>query len=675
MTRICLFILLFMVCVNLIIPSKIITAAHQATPIAAEGVLDLSKWSLEQNGTIRLNGDWYFYWGQLLEPHEVTSPPSYAEVPSSWNKLQSKLPFISNEGYATYYLHVKLHPDEASKVRALYIPKIASAYTLWIDGLEVAREGEVATSFEAFVPMHRSDVVYFTPNSPEFDLVIQVANFDNRKGGIWDSLTFGTVDAINKSRELNMMLQMLVVGMLIIMGIYYLSIYLFQRQSKSMLFFGLFCVAITIRTLIVGDVLILSSASNVDWTLLKRIEYLSENVAYLTIVFFLKNLYPHEVHRYFVYSASMITSVYSSVVLFASVGTFTSYMPLMMVIIALSGFYLLYVYFMAAKRKREGAALGLVFGLVFFLTIMNDYLFHNNIIHSIDLMAYGFIVFLIAQIIIITINYSNLFKKVDKLTLEVHELNQGLERKLHERTKELVATNRHLVKLENTRKQLLANVAYDLGTPLSAIHRYLSMVKDGKIQGNDPAVFPIMMKQISDLHDLTQDLYELSKLEMNKATFHKEQIGVLNFLEKVYEKHQANSNIHLADIQYEAFSNVYIYIDIDTTFRAFDRLIQSGLEDSFGERKIILSLGCNAEREAVFTIEVHDFCITEEEIAELFVRYYESRKVNSASTGLELVLAKEIIEKQGGAITAEKNGDDIFAFRLTFPVVQTKSLV
>ncbi|MHB8067895.1 MAG: ATP-binding protein [Desulfobaccales bacterium] len=50
---------------------------QETAPLARHGVLDLSGWDLEQDGTVNLAGEWEFYWGQLLTPadfHQARLP-------------------------------------------------------------------------------------------------------------------------------------------------------------------------------------------------------------------------------------------------------------------------------------------------------------------------------------------------------------------------------------------------------------------------------------------------------------------------------------------------------------------------------------------------------------------------------------------------------------------------
>ena len=72
-----------------------------------KGVLDLRKSSFSEK--IPLNGEWYFYWNQLLSPRkENVSKGTIVDFPMTWNKheqIGKKLPAI---GYASYSLTVLL---------------------------------------------------------------------------------------------------------------------------------------------------------------------------------------------------------------------------------------------------------------------------------------------------------------------------------------------------------------------------------------------------------------------------------------------------------------------------------------------------------------------------------------------------------------------------------------
>lgn len=85
-------------------------------PKAANGILDLTGWDFAHNGPVELNGDWEFYWEQLLTPEDFRGEGSnlnkhLISIPRSWNSYEIDAQPIAGEGYATFRLKVLLPPD------------------------------------------------------------------------------------------------------------------------------------------------------------------------------------------------------------------------------------------------------------------------------------------------------------------------------------------------------------------------------------------------------------------------------------------------------------------------------------------------------------------------------------------------------------------------------------
>ena len=77
-------------------------------PKAEQGVIDLSHWNPASAGPVRLDGQWGFHWGQLLEPADFsTARPSggdFIRVPGVWKDHDTGGEALSGLGYATYRL-------------------------------------------------------------------------------------------------------------------------------------------------------------------------------------------------------------------------------------------------------------------------------------------------------------------------------------------------------------------------------------------------------------------------------------------------------------------------------------------------------------------------------------------------------------------------------------------
>ena len=98
-------------------------------PKAEKGILDLTQWQFEENGVIKLDGQWEFYWNQLLEPHQLKDAgipmTGYIDVPGTWNHYNVDHKELSGYGFATYRLHFITEADERL---GLKIPRVFTSY-------------------------------------------------------------------------------------------------------------------------------------------------------------------------------------------------------------------------------------------------------------------------------------------------------------------------------------------------------------------------------------------------------------------------------------------------------------------------------------------------------------------------------------------------------------------
>jgi hypothetical protein len=104
---------------------------------AKKGVLDLR--TLNLNGQpVNLNGEWRFYWRQLLWPGDSTfRTPDYVSYPSLWNKIKLHGQTLPVEGYATYSLTILLPKNRPHLT--LLMPDVYCSYRLFInDSLSLA---------------------------------------------------------------------------------------------------------------------------------------------------------------------------------------------------------------------------------------------------------------------------------------------------------------------------------------------------------------------------------------------------------------------------------------------------------------------------------------------------------------------------------------------------------
>ncbi|MBT4502451.1 MAG: 7TM-DISM domain-containing protein, partial [Gemmatimonadetes bacterium] len=252
--------------------------AGKAPPRAIEGVLDLSDWDFEEDGVVRLNGEWEFYWEQLLESGDFSGErqparTGFYRVPSLWNDYPIEGKKFPGDGYATFRLKVEL--GDPQQVHALRIMVMSTAYRIWVDGVFLASNGQVGTSPETSIPQSLPQTVIFRPDGSTADIVLQISNFAHRKGGFWDVVELGVEKQIHQKQKLKQAYEGFLFGSLLIMAFYHFGLFGLRRKDPSTLYFGLFCLLIGARVLVTGECFLIVFFPDFDWEVAFKIEYLS----------------------------------------------------------------------------------------------------------------------------------------------------------------------------------------------------------------------------------------------------------------------------------------------------------------------------------------------------------------------------------------------------------------
>ena len=204
-----------------------------------------------------------------------------------------------------------------------------------------------------------------------------------------------------------------------------------------------------------------------------------------------------------------------------------------------------------------------------------------------------------------------------------------------------------LSKVNDLRKDLLANVSHDIKTPLTMIKAYAEMIKD--ISGEDPRKrnehLDVIIQESDYLDRLVTDMSELSKLqsgvmEINRDNFDLKVCvdNVVLLLSKAINEKNINLVLDLADC--------VIYADEIKISQVVYNFLSNALKYSDDDSKIIIRSWADEDKVRLEVID-NGSGISEEALPYIWDRYYKvdknfNRSVNS--TGLGLAIAKAILE-------------------------------
>ncbi|WP_038536658.1 two-component system histidine kinase PnpS [Neobacillus sp.] len=215
-------------------------------------------------------------------------------------------------------------------------------------------------------------------------------------------------------------------------------------------------------------------------------------------------------------------------------------------------------------------------------------------------------------------------------------------------------------KLEQMRKDFVANVSHELKTPVTSIKGFTETLLDGAMNDKKTleAFLSIIQKESDRLQSLIQDLLDLSKIEQQGFKLSIVPLNIYILLDEVVALLQGKAQPK--EINLELISekkNVMITGDVDRLKQVFINLIGNAITytPTKGNVKVVL---IDCQEHVRIHVKDSGVGIEKEEIPRIFERFYRvdrARSRNSGGTGLGLAIVKHLVEAHHGTISVRSN--------------------
>ena len=227
-----------------------------------------------------------------------------------------------------------------------------------------------------------------------------------------------------------------------------------------------------------------------------------------------------------------------------------------------------------------------------------------------------------------------------------------------------------IMKAENERKGLIANVSHDLRTPMTTISGFVDAMLDGTIKPeNQEKYLHIISDEVKRLSRLANDMVELSRFQSGTFEFNPTSFDVTEIVRRIvisFEQKIVEKNI---EIDMDIPDVLNIIADRDSVFRVIYNLTDNAVKfTNHGGRMAFKIKQCSGN--VKMSIENSGTPIPPDEAKNIFERFYKldkSRSENKHGAGLGLYIAKTIVNKHGGDIYAEAMTDGT-KFTFTLPI-------
>ena len=275
-------------------------------------------------------------------------------------------------------------------------------------------------------------LVPFRPQSDRVHLLLQVSNFHHRRGGLWDRIRLGTETQIRRELALRRQIDFFILGGIVIMAVYHLSLFIVRRKFRPTLYFGIGCLLVASRLLTTDERCILQLVPDLDWSLLIKLEYVSFYLAVPAFALFLRSLFPR-VNRWLLRAVLAIGLTFSAVVLVTPPVIFTHTLPYYEVFTVLLFVYTFGLLLSKPARQQFEAFLLLLGMLVFGLTVLNDMLHVERVIHTAFLAPFGLLAFIFSQAFLLSFRLIKAFTLVETRGVELRQAFKSLKQEMHDR--------------------------------------------------------------------------------------------------------------------------------------------------------------------------------------------------------------------------------------------------
>lgn len=196
-------------------------------------------------------------------------------------------------------------------------------------------------------------------------------------------------------------------------------------------------------------------------------------------------------------------------------------------------------------------------------------------------------------------------------------------------------------------KTAITNISHDIRTPLTAIYGYLDMLQQTDDPEKHKKYIAIMKERAELMKQLTEELFRYSVIVSEESEMQTESVNVVQVLEDSIMGYFAalNEKGIVPEVQLTEEA-VLRELNKEYLARIFSNLLNNALKYSDGDLLIKLS----AEGVITFTNTAKDLSAVE--VEQLFDRFYTVEAAHH-STGLGLSIARTLVERMGGTITAE----------------------
>jgi two-component system LytT family sensor kinase len=372
--------------------------ANRIQPHADNGIFDLTGWNFKTIGCIKLRGKWEFYWNRLLCPDDFSknSPKSNTvQVPSLWRNMLIDGRRLPDEGCATYRLLIKT--DRIPENLALNLKFFISSCKVWVDNKAVYKAGRVASTASDNEAGFNPQIVSINPAGSQFYLTIQISNFGYANGGFISDVELGSTLMLVNKKNTGAYKDMFLFGSILIMGLYYITLFILRRKELYTLYFSIICILLSLRILLMGEMLLYNFLPDIPLFIFLKISSSTLSLVLPFFALYIRSFFPKDTPLWFVRLSEVIGFSFTAITIMVPEKVNSLFLLPFQICSVFIVIIILFILAKAVLLRRDAARVFLAATGLIALIILNDILNGYGVIKTGYFIPLGLFLFIFVQ--------------------------------------------------------------------------------------------------------------------------------------------------------------------------------------------------------------------------------------------------------------------------------------
>ncbi|MDF2724231.1 MAG: histidine kinase [Paenibacillus sp.] len=623
----------------------------QPMPEAKGGVLDLREWSFQDEGNVRLNGQWELYRDRLLDSEDFRPDgnpdslpePELVSVPGSWAKANTDA-----TGKATYRLRVIASGED--RIFGLKTSVIQLANRIIVNGETVGESGR-PDDRAAAVAKVKPYAAFFVLKSGYNDVLIQVSNFEySISGGVIGPIYLGPQTDIASLKDRANAYGWVMIGSFFLLGLYFLGLYSRRREDRSLLALGVIGMMLALYASMAGERLIFELFPKLPFWLYIRLQFLAILIGCSAMLLFVRLAFGEFANRTVIRAAVGFNLLLVAMVLAGVFWLRTFMLVILYISIESTMLYIAYVFILAALLRAEGAIYLAVVSWVLNMYAMLQGYANFNGFPQYSIFPFEPFLILLMLALLMSLKFANSFKRIEELSVQ-------------------------LLKMDKLKDDFLFRTSHEFKTPLHGLMNISASLQedaDQPLTRKQRDKLKLMTSITGRLSRLVYDILDIAKLKQGELAVHPEPLDVRSVVE----------------LQLQLFGYIRERRDV-RLMNAVPERMKGVLADENRFRQIVSNLLDNAlkytqqgfievsarENGDMIDIAFQDTGrgISEQEKAHLFEPFATTDAQSGESFGLGLAIVKQLVELHHGRISVDSRPGEGSIFVVSLPAAEAES--